>query len=261
VPTNIIREPLIGFGAWRGAKPLLARWDVFSRLGIESAPNEVYFWAQALTVPQSLFAFPANDPIQRVHAMLEPGREMIPARWRERGLGQLEWREAESQVIWKSLPLLVPHVRGVQDEGRGFIVGGTFPALHTTNAPPRELLGQLSAKSNLLYYHWELTARRLPQLRMQIQLGTMMNGKSILRTNSPAVAWLDEMERRLDNSATELLEVSSREWSLTRRSPIGLTAAELLGLLCWAESLDFPRFNFRFPDHVGPKMPPVPKKK
>jgi hypothetical protein len=81
-----------------------------------------------VNVPQSLVAFPANDPTNRVRAMLEPGRELIPSSWRERGLGQLEWREEDSQLVWKSLPLLFPHVRPFEDTGRGYILGGTFPA-------------------------------------------------------------------------------------------------------------------------------------
>ena len=87
VPTNLIREPLIGFGAWRGVRPLLERWEILSRLGITPAPNEVYCWAQSVNVPQSLVAFPANDPTNRVRAMLEPARELIPSSWRERGWG------------------------------------------------------------------------------------------------------------------------------------------------------------------------------
>jgi hypothetical protein len=43
VPTNLIREPLIGFSAWRGVRPLLERWEILSRLGLTPAPNEVYF--------------------------------------------------------------------------------------------------------------------------------------------------------------------------------------------------------------------------
>lgn len=262
VPTNIIREPLIGFGAWRGARPILERWELLTRLGIKEVPNEVYFWSQALSVPQSLFAFPSNDPTNRVRAMLEPGRELIPERWRERGLGQLEWRDKDAQLVWRSLPILYPHVRGLEDGGRGYIVGGTFPALHTTNAPPRELLDQLAGKRDLIFYHWEITARRLAQVRMQVQLGSMVTGKTMLPADSPVVPWLDEMERRLDNSATEVVALSSKEWSLTRRAPIGLTAAELVGLLCWTESLDFPRLNFRFPEQTTRKAAPVvPRKK
>jgi hypothetical protein len=260
VPTNLIREPLIGFSAWRGVRPLLERWEILSRLGLTPAPNEVYCWAQAVNVPQSLVAFPANDPTNRVRAMLEPGRELIPSSWRERGLGQLEWRELDSQLVWKSLPLLFPHVRPFEDTGRGYILGGTFPALITTNAPPRELLDQLKSKPDLVCYHWEMTARRLAQFRMQIQLGTMLTGKAVMRNEPRILHWLDAMEQRLGNCATELVAVSPSEWSLTRRSPIGLTAVELVGLLGWTESLDFPRLSLRFPDEVPAKAPPAPRK-
>ena len=261
VPTNLIREPLIGFSAWRGVRPWLERWEVLSRLGLTPAPNEVYCWAQSVNVPQSLVAFPANDPTNRVRAMLEPARELIPSSWRERGLGQLEWREQDSQLVWKSLPLLFPHVRPFEDTGRGYILGGTFPALITTNAPPRGLLDQLKSKPDLVYYHWEMTARRLAQFRMQIQLGTMLTGKAVMRNEPRVLQWLDEMERRLGNCATELVAVSPTEWSMTRRSPIGLTAAELVGLLGWTESLDFPRLSLRFPDETPAKAPPAPGKK
>ena len=259
VPTNIIQEPLISFTAWRGARPWLNRLEILPRLGISPAPNEVYFWAQSMSIPQTLLAFPAEDPTNRVRAMLDPCLELIPAAWRKRGLGQLEWRDADQQLVWKALPLLFPHLRGGDDGGRGFITGGTFPALHTTNPPPRELLNQFVGKPDLIYYDWELTARRLVQLRMQAQLSTLITGKSILGTNTPPLPWLMEMEQHPGNSATEVIAVSPREWTLTRKSPVGLTATELMGLMCWVESLDFPRFTFRFPDVVAPKLAPTSK--
>jgi hypothetical protein len=260
VPTNIIQEPLISFTAWRGARPLLSQWELLPRLGLSPAPNEVFAWAQALNVPQTLLAFPANDPTNRVRAMREPIMELIPDTWRNRGLGQIEWREGDHQLVWKGLPLLFPHLRGDEAGGRGFITGGSFPALQTTNPPPGELLGQFVGKPDLIYYDWEITARRLGQLRMQMQLSTMLTRKSLLRTNTPALPWLEEMEQRLGNSATEVLAVSPHEWALTRKSPVGLTATELMGLLCWVESLDFPRFSFRFPDQIKSRTVPAPKR-
>jgi hypothetical protein len=252
IPTNIIQEPLISFTAWRGARPWLSRSDLLARLGVAPAPNEIYFWAQSLSVPQSLVAFPSEDPTNRVKAMLAPALEMVPASWRERGLGQIEWQEEAHQLVWKSLPLLYPHLRPGQDGGRGFITGGLFPALQTTNAPPQELLNQFSGKPDLVYYNWEITARRLMQLRLQLQLAGMVSGKAVLLTNSPALPWLIELEQRLGNSATEVVAVSPRQWSLTRRSPIGLTATEIAAALCWFDSLDFPKLTLRLPDRPVP---------
>jgi hypothetical protein len=121
------------------------------------------------------------------------------------------------------------------------------------------LLSQFVSKPNLIYYDWELTARRLVQLRMQVQLSTLLTGKMLLGTNTPTLPWLMEMERHPGNSATEVIAVSPREWTLTRKSPLGLTATELMGLMCWIESLDFPRFNFRFPDQTSPRVAPTSK--
>ncbi len=260
VPTNIIREPLISFTAWRGARPWLNRCEALTRLGLSPAPNEIYFWAQALSVPQTLMAFPWNDPTNRVRAMVDPLRELIPVSWQKRGLAQLEWREADHQLIWKSLPLLFPHLRGAEDGGRGYITGGSFPALQTTNPPPQELLTQFVGKPGLVYYDWEITARRLAQLRMQVQLSTLIADRALLRTNTPALPWLEEMEQRLGNSATEVVAVSPSEWTLTRRSAMGLTAMEMMGLVCWVESLDFPRFTLRFPEQIQPRAA-APKRK
>ena len=80
-----------------------------------------------------------------------------------------------------------------------------------------------------------------------------------MRNQPRVLQWLDEMERRLGNCATEMVAVSPTEWSMTRRSPIGLTAAELVGLLGWTESLDFPRLSLRFPDEIPAKAPPGPQ--
>jgi hypothetical protein len=261
VPTNIIRDPLIGFTAWRGARPLLNRWEVLSRLRLGPAPNQLYFWAQAVTAPQTMLTFAATDPTNRIRAMLEPALECVPPAWRERGLGQIEWREDDHHLVWRSLPLLYPHLRPGEDGGQGFVTGGLFPALQTTNAPPAELLDQFLGKPDLIYYNWEISARRLTQVRLQAQLSGMVAGKVVLHTNSPALPWLDELEHRIGNSATEIVAVSPKEWSLTRRAPIGLTATELVGLVCWIDSLEFPKLTLRLPDRQVPKLGPAPATK
>jgi hypothetical protein len=258
VPTNIIREPLIGFTAWRGTRPLLSRSETLGRLGWSPPPNQVYFWAQSLTAPQTLVAFPATDPTNRVRAMLKPALELVPESWRERGLAQIEWQEDRQHLVWQGLPLLYPHFRGAEEAGQGYVTGGSFPALQTTNAPPDEMLRQFVGKPGLLYYHWEISARRLPQLRLQVQLAGMVAGKKLMLTNSPALRWLEELEQHLGNSATEIVAVSPREWSLTRRAPIGLTAAEVVALTCWVDSLEFPRLTLKLPDRSAPSPAAAP---
>jgi len=255
VPTNLIQEPLISFTAARGVAPWLQRSDTLAGLELKPAPNELYFWAQQALVFQSFLAFPAADPTNTVARMGQRGSGLLGEGWKKRGFGTIEWQPSSSQTIWKDLPYITPFVQPASDAGRGFVLGGLFPSIPGTNTLPRELLSQVTGRSNLVFYDWEITQHRLAQWRTTSQLFAMLADRSQFSSNMVSFRWLLGVEPHLGNTITEIVATSPKEWSLTRKSHIGLTGIELVGLARWLESTNFPRLGLEMPRETPAATP------
>jgi hypothetical protein len=196
---------------------------------------------------QSLWAFPSADPTNLIQNVVRVLPELLGESWRQQGLAQIQWQNTNSQASWRGLPLALPYLYPDRDAETGFVVGGLFPAIRTTNPPPAELLAQLSGRRDLVGYDWEITAARLEHWRLLEQLYSMTALIPPLTTNLPAAVWLAGIESHLGNTITEITAVSPREWHVVRKSHVGLTALELLALARWLESATFPRLSLQLP--------------
>src|SRR5439155_6807641 len=116
------------------------------------------------------------------------------------------------------------------DVGLEFICGGLFPPARSPNPPPPDLLAQFVNRTNLLYYDWEITEGRLSQWYLMSQLIAIIADKPQLATNYAGLPWLQKIGAHLGNTVTEVSVNSPREWSLTRKSHLGLTGVELITL-------------------------------
>lgn len=250
VPTNIACEPLVSFTAMRGVTPLLSQWDVLKSLAVEPVPNELYFWAQEHTAFTTFGAFPAPDATNQIQRIAERAPRLLGEKWQQQGLAQIEWDAANPQAIWKGLLMVTPHLRPARDAGTNFIVGGLFPQLRTSRPPPAELLAQFIQRPDVVYYDWEITQARVGQWRHLSQLFSVIVGQPQLSTNMAGLNWLLLMEREplLGNTITEITTLSPKEWLLVRRSHIGFNGLELVALIRWIESRDFPRLSLRLPE-------------
>lgn len=61
IPTNSIREPLIGFTVLQGLQPLLANSKFFSSLGLTNLPSQMILWHQALSPFSVTATFPMGE--------------------------------------------------------------------------------------------------------------------------------------------------------------------------------------------------------
>src|SRR5262249_9633356 len=66
IPTNVIREPLIGFGALRGFKTWLEASKPWNELKLGEAPNQASFFAQKGLDPLHFVAMPSQDASNQV---------------------------------------------------------------------------------------------------------------------------------------------------------------------------------------------------
>src|SRR5262249_34991515 len=108
-------------------------------------------------------------------------------------------------------------------------------------------LAQVTSRTNLVYYDWEITQGRLAQWSVMAQTVAVATGNPQLRTNSASQLWLLKVAPHLGNTVTEVVADSSAQWSFVRRSHLGLTGFEINGLTRWLESTNFPRLSFDLP--------------
>jgi hypothetical protein len=256
VPTNIIREPLVSFSAMRGLGPLLETCPTVSKLQLNPAPNELFLWAQDGTVFQTFWAWPAPDATNTLKRIAEAAPALVSPEMQKRGLGHIIWLSTNSQVFWQALPAITPFLKRAEDGGREFITGGLFPPLRSTNPPPPDLLAQFIHRTNLLYYDWEITQSRLAQWQVISQLFAIIADKPQLTTNYAGLPWLLKIGPHLGNTVTEISVNSPREWSLNRKSHLGLTGVELVTLVRWLESTNFPRLSLDLPRPPRRSAPP-----
>lgn len=260
IPTNLIGEPLISFTAARGIAPLLNDSKTLRELGFKPAPNELYVWAQSAVTFQSFVAFPSVGGTSQLQRIAERAPTLLGTNWQQRGLTQIEWQATNKQVFWKALPFITPYLRPTQFNGADFLFGGLFPPVPLTKPPPSDLFAQFLDRKDLVFYDWEITEARLAQWRVMAQLFAVIVDKPQLTTNTAALPWLIKVEPKLGNTVTEIAAASPKEWTLVRKSHIGFTGVELVGLARWLESTNFPKLSFDLPpDRPSPK--PLPSQK
>jgi hypothetical protein len=260
VPTNLIREPLISFTAARGVSPLLQRSETLRQLELSPVPNELYFWAQQQVAFQSFLAFAMPDATNAVRRLAVPAKNLLGAERQKQGLAHVEWQPTNRQTVWKGLPFVTPFIQPWQDVGMSFVYGGLFPAVPRTEPVPSELLGQFAARTNVIFYDWEITQARLNQWRMMAQLFAVIAQNTQLTTNTAGLPWLMSVEPHLGNTITEVTADSPKQWALVRKSHIGLTGVELLTFVRWLESVEFPRLGLELPPDARSQRSKVPTK-
>jgi hypothetical protein len=103
---------------------------------------------------------------------------------------------------------------------------------------------------NLVAYDWELTEPRMVQWRTALQLFSLAMHKPGWPRPGPATDWFNAIlalpsthDRQLGNTVSELVAQAPDQLQMTRRSELGLTALELISLVEWLGSPDFPEID------------------
>ena len=253
IPQHTARDPLSGFtlvrGGWKGFEPL------FKLVGIAEVPAEFSVWAEDSTPFAFSLAFPSPDPKAYVAAF---ATNVVPAANSKVGKtasGKIIYRETENRVIWSDVLPTVPFLTVGTNKDSGFVVGGLFPTTSTprTKPMPDDLASQMTGRTNLVYYDWEITQLRLAQLRPTHQFVSILRGVPFNEKNSVSATWLEAVQPQLGNAITEGTQVAPNKLHFARKSHIGLGSYELLALANW---LDVPKPRVRTPR----PNPAAPKK-
>lgn len=258
IPTNVVMEPIISFACAQGIAPLLNQVEGFSNLRLKHTPNQMCVWAQASVPVQTFLVTPMPDPTNVVKELAPRLPAFVQAHFTN-APGQFLWISNRAEWLWSGLPLLVPHLRPEKAPNGEFLFAGLFPP-GRSNAAPAELFGQVTGRTNLVYYHWELTQERLAQVRHMLQLLDIINKRRPGSTNSIGHRWSREVETMLGNSITEVTLSAPKELALVRKSDLGFTGFELMMLTRWIEGAGFP-FRYEPPPflHVRTNRPAEPK--
>src|SRR6266545_556000 len=161
VPTNLIKEPLVSFTAARGISPWLKSCELLRKLEIPE-PNELFLWAQGRMpierdLPfQTFVTFPLKDAAGKLERAGALAQSVFSTNWQSRGLAQVSWETNSHKLLWRGLPFITPFLAPAKFKGAEFAAGGLFPSSPSSNPPPAELLSQLSDRSKLVYYDWEI---------------------------------------------------------------------------------------------------------
>ncbi len=258
VPTNSLRQPFVsltavrGFASWWQQRPWAQAYQ------ISPVPNQLFVWGLPQVPYQTFAALPvpsASNALQQAYARLKPQFEpgatnpfLMPLTL------TLTNREADLQ----GAPFVAPFLEAKTERAGQFLLAGAFPNTPGFAPLPAELLNRLADK-NLVFYHWEITAERMPQVLHLAQLSLMLTSRKQLDAESAAGKWVNLITPKFGNTVTEIKQTGPAEMSFTRQAPGGLTAFEFFALASWLEANNFPGFDLKQPTR-GPRMKhPQPK--
>jgi hypothetical protein len=240
IPTNLIHDPLVSFTAVRGIKPFVESLRLWRWLDGGPGPNQAFFWAIRGVEFQTFLCAPLQDASNRVfHAgnLLEnEGSAWLTTN----GAGNIQRPNADSEVRWIGAPFMAPFLTSARSGGDDYVYGGCFPGGLTNAPPPPELLREVLGRTNLVYYDWEITGRRVSNLFDIGQVTRIGLHRPQLPPKSVAAQWLKAVEPLVDNCVTVVTWTAPNQISFVRKSNIGFTGFELHVLADWVESPKFP---------------------
>src|ERR1039458_3818035 len=151
-----------------------------------------------------------------------------------------------NEIGWTGLPFIAPYLKALSEPAGQFLFLEVFPNTPKSKPLPPELFSRLATK-NLVLYHWEITAERMPQLLNLSQFGLMVTSHKQLEAESAAFKWLQRTGSTLANTDTEITQSSPAEFTFTRKAPGIFTGMELFTLANWLEATNFPGCDLKLP--------------
>ncbi len=255
VPTNALHQPFISFTAGRGFANWWRSQPWAQPFQLSPVPNQLFTWALPSIPYQTFAALPVPDAaaaVQQAYARLQPQFDyttpnalMMP----------FTLELTNNEITLGGVPFIAPFMRAKVEPTGQFLFAGAFPNTPRSQPLPPELFTVLAEKQ-LVFYHWEITAERMPQVLNMAQLGFVLTSHKQLDADSPAGKWMLKISPTLGNTTTRITQSGPAELSFNRKAPGGLTAVELFALATWLGADDFPGCNLKLPPRpIRPKRP------
>lgn len=244
IPTNTIHQPFISFTAARGIAPWLEQQRWAQPYDLSPTPNQVFIWALAGMPLQAFVAVPVANAEKSLAELAQ--KMSAHTNWQGGFMVPLKLEATRNRLAWTGLPFIAPAVDALHEPNGDFLFANAFPNTPRGKPLPPELMTLLE-QSNLVYYHWEITAERLRLLPQLSQLALLVTEHQQLDAHSAAGKWLARIGPTLGTSAMEITRTAPNELSFVRKAPAGLTAVELTALASWLEATNFPGCDLRLP--------------
>ena len=242
IPTNLIHGPLTSFSAMRGIAPWLTASPWWQAIGLAPAPDQAYVWSQTGVPFQTYFAAQlpaASNQLARLSDRLVANANPWLA---TNGQGSFAWQTNLPGIAWNDALVISPVVKPSAAFGHDYVLGGLYPMSQFDGDPfPGEYADAIHRRTNLVYFHDEMTGQRVEDNFFILQLFRVVFKKVQLPGDSVATAWLKKAEPLLVRNTTFVSRTGPAQLGLESFSTIGLTALELHLLADWLESPQFPR--------------------
>ncbi len=244
LPTNLVREPLISFGAVRGLRGLLAALQVPSWLGLSAWPDQFYSWGRSGPPLQIFAAFPTRNASNDFHQLSHPVAEWINAHLPATNYGSLAFATNAPLLTWDGLYYGLPSLRVVTNASSDFLMLALAPVQWArTNELPATLNERIANETNLLALAWEFTGERLSLWRYFDDASRMTfdaTHRPRLNRYMASIEWVANVRTNLEHSITEVRLADPARLTFARKATVGLTGWEINVLANWLELPQFP---------------------
>ena len=239
VPTNNIKNPLISFSAVRGLTAWLNEQPLVKQINAAPLPGQLFLWATDQIPYPSTVAMPMRNGTN----YLERIQSALVAYLNGKLAGKMFKPEAawtNEQVVITGLPFFGPYLRAQREAQGDYLMGGLMPDVATRKPAPAELFSEIRTRTNLVYYHWELTGTALKKWRSYTSLYRVILKLNPVDVESPAGKWIEAAWSKLGNCGTVVTMTGPNELTLVRNSPVGFSALEMTFLAKWLDAPGFP---------------------
>lgn len=239
---GVIRSPLIQFTAARNTQSWLQAMSWFQGLPASAIPSQFFIWSQPSNSPYSGFQTYLSARVDQPAPLLantERKLQSLLFRTNEHVKLKMEFLQNTNDAGFgiKGFPFVSPRFYPAKDGNRDFVTVGMFTPSISTNPIPQEVLDSMN-RSDLVYYDWESTTLNATHWNAISQIVQMANNR--MPGRSPGSVWLTTAVANTGFCATEGRISGPNEVSFHRRSPLGLTSAEMSVFASWLD------WNFLF---------------
>jgi hypothetical protein len=253
VPTNALHAPFNSFTAVRGFASWFQSQKWAQPYQITPVPNELFVWSLPYSPFRMFAAVPVPDAangLAQLYSRLAP--VIAEANARHDFTFPVTEEISNGTALFNGVPIIAPRLKPLSEPNGQFLFWETFPnSVHSLPLPPQ--LFQRLATKDLVFFHWEITAERIPQLLQLSQFGLMETMHKQLTTNSAGLQWIRRVGGPLGSTDTEITQSGPAELTFTRKAPGIFTAAEFFALANWLEATNFPGCDLRLP-HRFPRL-------
>jgi len=263
LPTNLIHDPLIAFSSARSVRTWVESLLDTNSIAARKIPDQMFSWAVAGYPLQTYFATPQPESTNAIRLVSAAVNEKLASPGFTNFPGRFVVATNFERMDLQSIPFMEPQLQSIKDSSGEFLFGGFIPMMRTNRPVPVELVAQLVAKPDLVYYDWEITG---PRVEAWVYIGQTLRlifRRAQLSSDSAGLKWLQALMPLVGNSATAVTAKSPTEFTFIRTSTIGFNGLELHFLADWLESPRFPAgFHTDQPQPMpGRGTPPIPQKK